>query len=57
MLIIQFLGDLLAAAVAMFAVKSKAHEGYFNTSLAKFLPALTELLPRFLKSHPNLLFL
>ena len=47
------LGNLLEAAVAMFAVKSKAREGFFNTSLANLLPILTEILPRFFKKSPK----
>ena len=49
-----FVADLLAAAVAMFAVRSNAREGYFNTFLAHFLPILTELLSRFLKKSLKL---
>ena len=44
-----FLGDLLAAAVAMFAVISEVRDGFFKSFLANFLPTSTELLPRLLK--------
>ena len=42
-------GDLVAAAVAIFAVKSKALPGLLNTFFANFLPASEEIFPKFLK--------
>ena len=37
----------------MFAVISKAREGFFYTLVANFLPALAENFPKFLKKLPN----
>ena len=44
-----FLGFLEAAAVARFAVKSKAREGFFNKIFAIFFHTFNPFLPRFLK--------
>ena len=43
-------GDLLAAAVAIFAVESKALPGLLNTFFANFLPAFEEILQNFKKT-------
>ena len=40
-------GLLVAAAVAMFGVISKALPGFFNTLFANFLPGLAVPLPSF----------
>ena len=48
-----FLGFLLEAAVAMFAVISKTRDGFDNTVLANFLPTLTEVLPKYLNKLPS----
>ena len=40
-------GLLVAAAVAMFDVISKALSGFFNTLVASFLPALADIFPDF----------
>ena len=48
-----FSGFLVAAAVAIFEVISKALTGSFNALVAKFLPALAQLLPKFLKKLPS----
>ena len=42
-------GDLVSAAVANFAVKSKALPGLLNTFFANFLPAFVEIFPKFSK--------
>ena len=44
-----FLGFLVAPVVAMFEVFSKGRPGFFNTLVAKFLPAPAETLPYILK--------
>ena len=46
-------GLLVAAAVAMFEVISKALGGFFNTLVASVLPALADIFPNFLKKQPN----
>ena len=46
-------GDLVAAAVAIFAVKSKALPGLLIMFFANFLPAFEEIFPKFLKKLPN----
>ena len=47
------LGFLLAAAIAMFAVISKALPGFFETLVANFLPASAETFPGNLKKLPH----
>ena len=42
-----------AAAVALFEVISKDLPGFFITLVAKFLPALAEILPNFSKKLPG----
>ena len=46
-------GDLVAATVAIFAVKSKDLPGLLITFFANFLPAFAEIFPKFLKKQPN----
>ena len=46
-------GDLVAAAVAIFAAKSKALPGLLITFFANFLPAFAEIFPKFLKKLLN----
>ena len=46
-------GDLVAAAVAIFAVKSKALPGLLVTIFANFLPAFAEIPPKFLEKSPR----
>ena len=42
-------GNLVAAAVVIFAVKSKALPGLLKTFFANFLPAFEKIFPKFLK--------
>ena len=46
-------GLLVAAAVEIFEVISKALPGFSKTSVANFLPALAEIFPNFLKKLPS----
>ena len=48
-----FLGFLLAAAVAMFAVISNAREGLFETLVCNILLALAETLLDFSRKLPS----
>ena len=46
-------GLLVAVGVAIFEANSNDLPGFFYTLVATFLPALAEILPRFLKNLPN----
>ena len=48
-----FLGILVAAALPMFEVISKAMPGFLRTLVDNFIPAIAELHPKILKKPPS----